>query len=683
MAGLRIFLWLLVAYQVGLFYWLQVGTIGRNLAACLLLVGLLPQKSFSLPRTVHTGVLVLSAIAFGMQGVSQLLALGVYAMFAVMAEYLVLVQALELLHKPRPTTANYVPGLSVLSLAMLLLSLETPLTLQITGNVVLVFILLLVCVMRSDVFQLWLAGGKQRQKSQLLVLMFAAALCVGGLFQQELRQDLPQLRQVFDGLRSRGSEQFAERIFTRSKASLLDRVSLGSIAQIQRQHPNELVFSVEAAFTPGYMRTTAFVSFDGKQWRNPQNSRSRGGQASFRVLAPSTAMPLPQTELPELENDMSLFELTGEIGGSLRKLIVEVLPDRGSLIPLPAHSAYLFGEIGQGRRALLLDSHRGILPTGFSNTRYGVIQCQSVVEVADGDYLESLLEVPAEEQQLLRQLSDQICQGISSTQQKIGAIENYFRTNFRYSLEAIPDANLRGRSRLNAFLTERRDAHCEYFATATALLLRSQGIPCRLAGGYLVYEMNNEREYYAAQNKNAHAWVEAYDELKQTWLTVEATPSIPEYIASHQVSESESEGSTENGSAGRENFSLLTMLQGWYAVLSENWNSFVRSRYAWTLPVALLAIFIALRFRKSSLRARGTVVPVSKEVRRADSLARKIGYHRAASETCNQFADRLQNSHAQLIPLAQWYRDYAVARFCEAAKPSSPIPRIRKRSLKK
>ena len=72
------------------------------------------------------------------------------------------------------------------------------------------------------------------------------------------------------------------------------------------------------------------------------------------------------------------------------------------------------------------------------------------------------------------------------------------------------------------FLFRYRSGHCEYFATAMVLMLRSQGIPARFVTGFLGGE-NNRLGYYIVRQSNAHAWVEAY--LPDSgWTVFDPTP---------------------------------------------------------------------------------------------------------------------------------------------------------------
>jgi protein-glutamine gamma-glutamyltransferase len=72
-----------------------------------------------------------------------------------------------------------------------------------------------------------------------------------------------------------------------------------------------------------------------------------------------------------------------------------------------------------------------------------------------------------------------------------------------------------------------RSGHCEYFASATTLLLRGAGIPARYAVGYSVSEFSPLEQQYIVRSRHAHAWTMAY--LNGTWQSLDTTP--PDWTA--------------------------------------------------------------------------------------------------------------------------------------------------------
>ena len=100
----------------------------------------------------------------------------------------------------------------------------------------------------------------------------------------------------------------------------------------------------------------------------------------------------------------------------------------------------------------------------------------------------------------------------------VEALRSHLETGFAYGL---PGASGSARS-LEDFFVLRR-GHCEFFAASLALMLRSLDIPCRLVGGYLATEHDDEG-MTLVRGKHAHAWVEVLDP-GAGWMEVDPTPS--------------------------------------------------------------------------------------------------------------------------------------------------------------
>lgn len=90
--------------------------------------------------------------------------------------------------------------------------------------------------------------------------------------------------------------------------------------------------------------------------------------------------------------------------------------------------------------------------------------------------------------------------------------------NYQYTLD-LSGRNAPGADPIEEFLTVHRRGTCQHFASAMALMLRSQGIPTRLVVGYSTNEFNSLGGFYVARQLHAHAWVEALIDRK--WLRPE------------------------------------------------------------------------------------------------------------------------------------------------------------------
>jgi protein-glutamine gamma-glutamyltransferase len=107
--------------------------------------------------------------------------------------------------------------------------------------------------------------------------------------------------------------------------------------------------------------------------------------------------------------------------------------------------------------------------------------------------------------------------------EKASQIERHLRSEFGYSLEmptGISDDPLAD------FLFVRHKGHCEYFASAMAVMLRTLGIPSRIANGFQSGTFNPVSGLYVIRASDAHSWVEAFDPV-EGWVTFDPTPSAP------------------------------------------------------------------------------------------------------------------------------------------------------------
>jgi len=102
----------------------------------------------------------------------------------------------------------------------------------------------------------------------------------------------------------------------------------------------------------------------------------------------------------------------------------------------------------------------------------------------------------------------------------VAAVARFLREGFSYSIyrEAPP----RGTDPVADFLTRTKSGHCEYFATATVLLLRAAGVPARYATGYSVAEYSSLEKAWILRQRHAHAWARAF--VNERWTDVDTTP---------------------------------------------------------------------------------------------------------------------------------------------------------------
>lgn len=103
---------------------------------------------------------------------------------------------------------------------------------------------------------------------------------------------------------------------------------------------------------------------------------------------------------------------------------------------------------------------------------------------------------------------------------KAREIERYLRVTYKYSLDL---RRTREKDPVADFLFNVKAGHCEYFATAMAMMLRTQGIPARLVNGFQMGEYSDVSDFYTVRQSDAHSWVEAYFG-QYGWVSFDPTP---------------------------------------------------------------------------------------------------------------------------------------------------------------
>lgn len=131
------------------------------------------------------------------------------------------------------------------------------------------------------------------------------------------------------------------------------------------------------------------------------------------------------------------------------------------------------------------------------------------------------LHVPNKEKRVLKDISIKLGLKGRSDQAVVKVVEDFFKKKFTYTL--TQERKTGPGTRVGFFLTQSKKGHCEFFATAAVLLLRTAGIPARYAKGYSVSEYSALEDRYIVRDRDAHAWARVYIDGK--WRDFDATPA--------------------------------------------------------------------------------------------------------------------------------------------------------------
>jgi len=137
------------------------------------------------------------------------------------------------------------------------------------------------------------------------------------------------------------------------------------------------------------------------------------------------------------------------------------------------------------------------------------------------------LDVPMREAPALDAVIQELQLAGREPREVLHAVAAFFAEKFSYSTwepgNVIERPATTNDTPLSRFLLKTRSGHCEYFATATVLLLRRLGIPARYAVGYAVHEASGSG--YVVRLRDAHAWTLVWDKDRKTWFDFETTPA--------------------------------------------------------------------------------------------------------------------------------------------------------------
>ncbi len=284
---------------------------------------------------------------------------------------------------------------------------------------------------------------------------------------------------------------------------------------------DQIVMRVRAP-EPAFWRGQTFTEFDGRVWTvDPEIGTRRDGPI---VDVPPT---LGDTTGPRVRSEE--FVQTYTIESDLPNLVLAASRPRrvifdgsvwtrpdGALwsdVTLTAGSVYtVISERPQVTAAdLRAQGDVGALFDGFRST-------------PDGAPVEPFLEIPASTTQRTIDLATDLRTPGESTYDTILAYERWLGANTEYDLDAPVPAE--GADAVDDFLFESRLGYCEQIASTLTVMLRSQGVPARLATGYVPGERDRVSGVWKVRASDAHAWVEVW--FPQTgWQPFDPTASVP------------------------------------------------------------------------------------------------------------------------------------------------------------
>jgi protein-glutamine gamma-glutamyltransferase len=203
---------------------------------------------------------------------------------------------------------------------------------------------------------------------------------------------------------------------------------------------------------------------------------------------------------------------------------------------------------------------------------------------------------------------------------EVMALTNYLQANFQYSqqLGHVPV----GVDPVDWFLFDVKIGYCEQFATAETLMLRSLGIPARLATGYSTGSYDPVLDQSVVRERDAHAWVEVWFP-NDGWVPVDPSPGFSALAATQFPSHWAAGGIAQ----------LIPHLQIGAPLAAIGSLGFVAA-IPTAVAIALLVVFVWAWFRTRRWRKGAKAPPGESELLALyERIQRKLGRRRAPPET--------------------------------------------------
>ena len=301
-----------------------------------------------------------------------------------------------------------------------------------------------------------------------------------------------------------------------------ESVTLGDVGKIKQNE--SVVMRVEYTMkgkkfrpqSPILWRGVVLDHYNGTRWASTVDSswssRNRPGSGTFIMNTPYITQLVQQNVYME-SFDINVVFTHGTplfIDGNFSKLMM----DQNFVLRTDTP--------GSGLKKFFLESDIGNPKRSFR---------QKLPEPDDSVFPDRFLQLPPLSDRITW-LAKDLTRDKSTPLAQAENILNYLKSEFGYTLEMEGTAE---ETPLDHFLFTRKKGHCEYFATAMAILLRVTGIPSRIVNGFTGEEWNDLGDYMIIRQKHAHSWVEAYLPGKG-WTVYDPTPPDPNAIAESPAS---------------------------------------------------------------------------------------------------------------------------------------------------
>src|SRR6202034_1607824 len=318
-----------------------------------------------------------------------------------------------------------------------------------------------------------------------------------------------------------------------------DNVALGQIGEIKKNPAVVMRIRIDgdpARASDMHWRGIVLTNFTGNSWNTPQQDQTEiepnvGGEYLFgppprpgdRFNSMHYTVLMEPIATDAIFVAPPLQSITGKFG--LDGVPTHHPTDAKSFL-LPAGAALTRGYLFIDRTGSIFNPTRNNSKIRYEGTARMSLATPADLRAASTDFppemREDYLQLPSKLDPRIKKLAMDVTARQTNDYDRASEIRRYLIGHYSYTLDLAGPTG-RHSDPLSYFLFTSRAGHCEYFATAMTVMLRSIDVPARYVTGFLPGEYNDVGGDYIIRGSDAHAWVAGFFNC-YGWITVDSTP---------------------------------------------------------------------------------------------------------------------------------------------------------------
>ncbi len=263
-----------------------------------------------------------------------------------------------------------------------------------------------------------------------------------------------------------------------------------------------------------YWQAIVYDTYDDGTWRASRDTSTDlhfPDDGLINTPLTSSREVITQTVVNFLPNSSTLYAAPEVVGSDRQMFINSNEDEKGAALVSSVRSRHALRQ-GDRYKVVSRVSNANATALRAASTEYPAWIVERYLQVPNTITPETLA------------LAEELTASYDNPFDKSIAVRDWLRGNIEYNdqIQAAPE----NMDSVHYTLFVLQEGYCNYYASAMAMMLRSQGVPARVVSGYAQGEYGEDSRSYRVRASNAHTWVEVYFP-RYGWIQFEPTAAIP------------------------------------------------------------------------------------------------------------------------------------------------------------